>query len=233
MDEAYRLVFRGELLDGQHLAVVKKRLVDALKLSDEQAERLFSRSATVVKRHADTKTAARYQRLFKQAGARLRVMPVQDDDADTPNPVAATPGIQVLPFGADILRRDERRQDDGPSVDASHLGIQEGEPNSAVQPPGAAPVGAPDFSLAELGADLSDHVEPQAPVDIDPQFDLAEVGEIIPTVPVDRTPAVDLSKISFDLAEPGADIGVPRRETRDRVPDISHLDLVAPSCLLR
>jgi hypothetical protein len=26
---------------------------------------------------------------------------------------------------------------------------------------------------------------------------------------------------------------VPRRETRDRVPDISHLDLVAPSCLLR
>jgi hypothetical protein len=23
MDEAYRLVFRGELLDGQHLAVVK------------------------------------------------------------------------------------------------------------------------------------------------------------------------------------------------------------------
>ena len=227
MDEAYRLVFRGELLDGQHLAVVKKRLIEALKLSDEQAERLFSRSATVVKRNADTKTAARYQRLFKQAGARLRVMPVQDDDSDTANP-APTPGIQVLPFGADILRSDERRQDGGPTVDTSHLGIQEGEPNSAVQPSVAVPVGIPDFSLAKLGADLADHVEPEDILDIDPQFDLAEVGAVIPTVPVDRTPAVDMSTISFDLAEPGADIGVPRRETEAPVPDISHLDLLVP-----
>lgn len=92
----------------------------------------------------------------------------------------------------------------------------------------AAPVGAPDFLLGELGADLVDHVEPQAPVDIDPQFDLAELGAIVPTVRVDRTPAIDMSKISFDGAEPGADIGVPRRETKARVPDISHLDLVAP-----
>ncbi|MCZ6711899.1 MAG: hypothetical protein O7B25_16155 [Gammaproteobacteria bacterium] len=228
MDEAYRLVFRGELLDGQHLAVVKKRLVDALKLSDEQAERLFSRSATVVKRHADAKTAARYQRLFKKAGARLRAMPVEDDDSDVANPATPAPGIQVLPFGADILRSDERRQDGGPSVDTSHLGIEEGEPNSVVQPPGVTPVGAPDFSLAEVGADLVDHVEPEATVDIDPQFDLAEVGAIIPTVPVDRTPAVDMSKINFDLAEPGADIGVPRNETEEPVPDTSHLDVVAP-----
>ena len=81
MDESYRLVFRGEVLDNQHPAVVKKRLIAALKLTDAQGERLFSGASVVLKQSADTKTAARFQGLFRQAGARLRVLPVAPEDA--------------------------------------------------------------------------------------------------------------------------------------------------------
>jgi hypothetical protein len=247
MDEAYRLVFRGEILDGQHPAVVRKRLIDALKLSEDQAEKLFSGSTVVLKRLADTKTAARYQGLFKQAGARLRVMPVAADKTESqpgtpaptetppqprPEPASAAATLQdpaadvdVLPVGSDVLRIDERAQVAAVTVDISHLGILDGEPEPIAATPAEA-VAVPDFSVADVGVDLVEHIEPE-PLDIDPQFDLAEVGADIPTIPVDRTPAVDIAAIDFDVAEVGADIGTPHDDPDAHVPDISHLSVVA------
>ena len=73
MDERYRLIYRGEILDGQHRAVVKRRLTELLKLGDAQVEKLFAGQPVVLKRDVDRATAARYQALFKKAGGRLRV----------------------------------------------------------------------------------------------------------------------------------------------------------------
>ena len=252
MDETYRLVFRGEVLDGQHPAVVKKRLLDALKLSDDQAEKLFSGLAVVLKRRADTKTTARYQALFKKAGARLRLLPVEEGESaagespqrldpepaaaaqqsertsTTPEPTQAanpTPGIQVLPAGSDVLRSDERPAIDSAAVNTDHLEVQYDEPN-AEESPTTLVVNFPEFSIADLGAVMVDPSEPTV-VDIDPQFDLAEVGAVIPTIPVDDTPAVDIASIRFDVAEVGADIGTPADLPDAVAPDISHLSLVA------
>lgn len=240
MDEAYRLVFRGEVLDGQHPAVVKQRLIDALNLSDDQAEKLFSGSTVVLKRDADTKTAARYQGLFKKAGARLRVLPVEEgalpkasqpaaaaDPAQRSESVDSSRGMQVLPVGADILGADERPRAPVVQVDISHLEIQLDE--SAWTPESATPptaVAVPEFSVAEPGVNLVEHHEPEA-VNVDPHFDLAEPGADIPTIPVDQTPAVDIAEIRFDVAERGADIGVPRKRPQPVAPDTSHLSLVA------
>ena len=245
MDETYRLVFRGEVLDGQHTAVVKKRLLDALKLSDDQAEKLFSGSAVVLKRRADTKTAARYQALFKKAGARLRLLPIEEGEwrpdpeparaaqqtertSTKPEPTQAanpTPGIQVLPAGSDVLRSDERPAIDSAAVNTDHLEVQYDEPN-AEESSTTLVVNFPEFSIADLGAVMVDPSEPTV-VDIDPQFDLAEVGAVIPTIPVDDTPAVDIASIRFDVAEVGADIGTPADLPDAVAPDISHLSLVA------
>lgn len=52
MSEQYRLVFSGEVLDGQHAAVVRKRLAAVLKLDDERMDVLFSGKAVVVKKAA-------------------------------------------------------------------------------------------------------------------------------------------------------------------------------------
>jgi len=237
MDDAYRLVFRGEVLDGQHPAVVKKRLMAALKLSDAQADKLFAGSAVVLKQQADGKTAARLQGVFKQAGARLRVTPVPGNDAphqdaaDPPAPHSAAqadvrPAMQVLPVGSDVLRSDERPQRTGVSVDVSHLGIVTGDPQPLAHAPVPVSVRVPEFSVADVGADLADHAE-RPTIDIDVHFEVAEVGADIPTIPVDRTPIVDIEAINFDVAEVAADIGARQREAAPAAPDTSHLSVVA------
>jgi hypothetical protein len=77
MSDIYRLIFRGEVLEGQHPAVVRRRLGEQLAIDDERLDRLFSGQAIVVKAEADTAGAARWQALFRKAGARLRVMPIE------------------------------------------------------------------------------------------------------------------------------------------------------------
>ncbi|MDH3642053.1 MAG: hypothetical protein OES38_08140 [Gammaproteobacteria bacterium] len=249
MDEAYRLLFRGEVLDGQHPAVVKKRLVDALQLNDDQAAKLFSGSAVILKRNADTKTAARYQGLFKKAGARLRVMPVEESkpkpapisdpasaaaSVESPQPAAAEASaraatdaaIEVLPAGADMLSGDERHEIPAVEVDISHLDILEDAPAAVAEVPAQAAVNVPEFSIADLGVDMVEHIEAE-PADIDPHFDLAELGADIPTLPVDSTPVIDIASVRFDVAERGADIGDRHNESHEPAPDTSHLSLVA------
>ena len=73
MSERFRLLFRGEILEGQHQAVVKKRLAKLLGIDEAKAERLFAGKSVVIKKDADRATAERYQAEFKHAGARLRV----------------------------------------------------------------------------------------------------------------------------------------------------------------
>ena len=122
MSDQYRLVFAGEVLEGQHPAVVKKRLATILKLTDERMDLLFAGKPVVIKKIVDKQAAARYQAAFKKAGARLRVLPLAQP-ADTapadavsrahgapaedaaPRQAGATGpgGLQVLPVGADVL----------------------------------------------------------------------------------------------------------------------------------
>ena len=83
----YNLVFRGEVLEGQHRAVVAKRLAALLKLDPGKAGALFSGKAIVLKRNAPKAVAARYQAAFRKAGARLRVMAAEGVEAA--NPAAA------------------------------------------------------------------------------------------------------------------------------------------------
>ena len=65
MSEQFRLVFAGEINQGQHAAVVKKRLGAVLKLDTERMDVLFSGKSVVVKKVTDIATAARYQAAFK------------------------------------------------------------------------------------------------------------------------------------------------------------------------
>ncbi|MCH2099047.1 MAG: DUF805 domain-containing protein, partial [Pseudomonadales bacterium] len=57
----YNLVFRGEVLEGQHRAVVAKRLATLLKIDPGKAGTLFSGRAIVLKRNASKAVAAKYQ----------------------------------------------------------------------------------------------------------------------------------------------------------------------------
>ena len=103
MSEGYRLVFSGEVEEGQHPAVVKKRLAAVLKLDEQRMDMLFSGKSVVVKKAADEPTAKRYQQAFKKAGAVLRVLRAtaaeQGDaqNAQEANPPTPTPAPQPGP----------------------------------------------------------------------------------------------------------------------------------------
>ena len=234
MDEMYRLIYRGEVLQGQHPSVVKKRLANSLNLDEAHSEQLFTGKAVVLKRKADTKTAARLQALFKKAGARLRVMPVETDDNTSDTREAAEPemaatdarpvasikptqipppdsmaAFDVLPAGSDVLTTSERQVDQISEVNTDHLSVQDagGDLGVPSDPDTIDARSVPEIShlsVADVGTDLHETDEMHRSTDI--------------LVPV----------IDFDLAEVGSDI-LPKRPGEElpleKEIDIEGLDL--------
>ncbi len=229
MSERYRLVFRGEVLEGQHKAVVKQRLGAALKVEGERLDAMFTGKAVTIRKDADTDTAARFQIAFKRAGARLRVMPVAEEvDSETvPTPVAPpadSGGFGLAPAGS--LMVDPHPDAPAPTIDISGLtlaapGVVLGVPNTVVAV-------APDVSrltIAALGTDLG--VPPPAPPATlpAPALGVADVGvDLAPHAPpVD--PPFELDTIRFELFPAGTLLVDSDDEAKPAPPDTSHLRL--------
>lgn len=227
MDEKYRLVFRGEVLDGQHRAVVKRRLMESLKLTDDQAEKLFSGSAVVLKKSVEAKVAARYQAVFKQAGGRLRVHPIGETApaaATADDPQASTPSATARTETPRAAAAETKAAAPEPGISLMLVSQEDVDRAVAAAQSGPLEISAPEFSLAELGEDLSETTEqivaPIAEVD----FSLAEAGA---DLGVERAPevSVDLGDLDFELAEPGTMLVEPGNGPVPEAPDISHLQL--------
>ncbi len=248
MEDRYRLVFRGEVLDGQHAAVVKKKLGLALKLEGPRLDELFKGRPVVIKRDTDTATAARYQAAFKAAGARLRVLPVAGRTPAPAPPVEASSAasrdaagvdtqssepdadaaFSLRPRGADMLDPSERPKPRVVQVDVSHLSLAAPGVRLGADTQSPAPV-APDtshFTLAEPGADLggAERIE-TLEVTLDPDWEVAQPGARLGGESKPVSPAVDLSRIHFDVAPRGADLGQKKAPPPPPAPDTSHLKL--------
>ena len=211
MVDKYRLVFRGEILEGQHKAVVKRRLAEFMELDDARLEKLFSGSSIVIKHDVDKKTAAKYQSLFKQAGGRLRVLAEQQEST---GPRSGTPEVSAA--SAPFPRETASETDTPFTVQSSYL------------PPPAEPapeIDAPDFNVAEVGSNLLDAVELPEVVVPEPNFELADAGE---DLLVERAEVFEtrFEGLDFEVLEVGADIGDAVPLIPVSVPDTSHLQLV-------
>jgi len=253
MSNQYRLVYAAEVVEGQHAAVVKKRLQALLKLDDERMGVLFSGKSVVVKKAADKKTALRYADAFKKAGARLRILPVSVEgeplDAvasltaesavptappDTSTPANAADGrpdsasmLAMLPAGSDILAPEERSDVEANEVDTSHLGVQR-----AVFATEAAEalVDTPNIdhlSLADVGTPLG-VAQAESEVillELEVDFDLADVGALLADEQDPPTAAVDVQAIDFEVADSGAQLDTAGKPPTPSAPDTSHIEL--------
>lgn len=223
MDEKYRLIFRGELLEGQHRAVVKRRLAELLKLDDARVEKLFSGNPVVLKRNADRKTAARYQALFKQAGGRLRIKAEQPDNGEAPRssePLRGETSTQLSESAA-----AGTSDDTADAIQAPDFQVQ-----STWFPPPEAPrpeIDAPEYVIAEVGANMADESEAPVPAVTDVDFDVAEVGADLLTEKQEVVAAA-VGPLDFEVAEVGADLGPGERAPAADAPDVSHLAIVQP-----
>jgi hypothetical protein len=226
MTETYRLVFRGEVLEGQHQAVVKQRLGEVLQLQGARLDALFTGKAVTVRKAADSDTAARFQVVFKRAGARLRVVPIEAQAEPEPTvPAATATAFNLAPPGA--LLRDSGNAPPPVLVDTSHLSLAApGSTLSDLRPDVAVTV--PDVShltVADPGEDLNTNTaEPDAAVVTVPAWGVAKVGADLapPKVPIE--PLLDLDEIDFDIAPPGARLADETNE-QPPPPDTSHIHL--------
>ena len=225
-DERYRLVFRGEVLPDQHPAVVRKRLQELLKIDAARAADLFSGKAVVLRRDADTKTAARFQGAFKKAGARLRVLPVETNESvasAASGPAEASETDPSAPRKGSLAERLAAQAGpvaappDAEQPDAAAAGDSETGPTPAAEssatPAAPASADATDddsaFALREAGADV---------------LDASERTEV-------AAPDIDTTHLSAELPDAQPETAAVE-ESAAGVPDVSHLTLADAGALL-
>jgi hypothetical protein len=243
MSERYRLVFRGEILDGQQKAAVKARLGATLKVDGARLDAMFTGKAVVIRKDADTDTAARFQIAFKRAGARLRVLPVAVEPdaaslAATPAPDDSTPrastqsaapddasGFRLAPIGA--LMSEPRPAPLPATIDISRLTLASpGEPLSRTVVVDAVAPDVSHLTIAAPGTLLGNGATQTPPEVPAPAWRLAQLGALLARRAADVDPPVDVEALGFELAPPGATLDAAERETPPAPPDTSHLKLV-------
>ncbi len=242
------MVFRGEVLEGQHKAVVKQRLGAVLKLDGERLDALFTGKAVTIRKDTDPDTAARFEIAFKRAGARLRVVsaalttapPPETQPAPTPEQsivpgrptvpgrpqetdtvAEADSGFRLAPVGVMLVA--PRPVVPAPAVDLSHLTLA--ALGTALGTPRPVTASAPDtshLSLAAAGVDLGVPALPIAAMDA-PEWEVANVGvDLMPPSP-DIELEFDFDAIDFDLSPPGTLLMDVDDTPPPAPPDTSHL----------
>lgn len=170
-DKAYLVAVTGQLVDGVDPATAQANLVRLFRISEARAAAMLSGKPVVIKKGVDEATARRYQTSLREAGVLARLMACAPESGQSP-----TGGVHATPVA--------------PASDTDPV-----EPST---PPGPqAEASEEAWTLAPVGADLSDRDEP-------PSLE------------------VDLSELT--LAEPGVTLGTPRDDPPLKV-DTSDLTL--------
>lgn len=240
MDEQYRLVFRGEVAEGQHAAVVKKRLATLLKLDDAKVEQLFGGAAVVLRRSVDRQTAAQFQAAFKKAGAKLRVQPIvhaeagaqaqatesqttesgaQAASAADPSEQAAvaaadSSGLRILPVGSLLLEVHERLPPVEANIPTSHLTLDAASALAAADAADESPAAAVNvdhLSVADVGAQIGAGDAAASAVPLEIDFTF-ELAEDGSWLEDDsESVAAPIKAPDYTLAEPGAPLVAPEQ----------------------
>ncbi len=229
----YDLLFRGELLPDAALATVQANLAAALKLDDARLQQLFSGANVMIRRAADRETAARFQSLFRQAGARLRVTPIVTADAVSAAPVQAA-RVPAAPVPEADVEAPPRKM----SL-AARLAAQQ----SAAAPAdvGAPPSGSIEFTSPPPAAATRGPAEAAGRVAVEPPDDgwvagppAASGPSQVRDLPAALRPGTNVRVPDYELAPVGADLI--DEDEREIAPsaliETDHIGLAAPGGLI-
>jgi hypothetical protein len=176
----YEIVFSGECVPGTPLDQVKSNLAKLFQADAQRIELLFSGRRLVLKNNLDAQGAEKYRAALARAGAVARTEEMAQDIEE----ILMTAPPEAGDFGQKPMAAARRA---------------EVVPRDAYMAAFVA-VDAPDFAIAEVGADLQDEK------------------------PESRAPNLNLEQ--FSVAPVGSDMGQSRHEEIVRVPDISHLRVI-------
>jgi len=77
----YRLVFKGQIVEGEKIDEVKNKLANALKMDISKIENLFSGEKKIIKKDSDLQTCEQIKAVFEKSGAICFL-----EQQDTPSP---------------------------------------------------------------------------------------------------------------------------------------------------
>ena len=219
----FRLVFRGEVAQGQHLAVVKKRLKQALKLDDDRVDRLFCGKPVVVRKQADATLAARFRGVFKEAGATLHVVAL-DADESAPAPARAdSPSQPVKSPGRAVFEVPDSPIPESPTVDSAKPTRDEASPTRDEASPTRDEASPTRDEAPPTRDDTSPDTSTEADGSADRGLDSGSPDRGLDSGSPDR----GLDSGAFELAPTGSDVLSPEERSPDRAVDIEvgHIEL--------
>ncbi|WP_040482083.1 hypothetical protein [Luminiphilus syltensis] len=159
MEIKFDVYFAGSIKSGADQNQVKTEFARLFKIDELEAAKRFDGGRYRIKTDCDKATAIRYQKALDQIGA----VAIIERRNEAPPPAAVVPEASAAVASAEI-------HDESPSKDlASDL--------------------AGSFTLAEVGARMDQATSTPPPAISVPNFDIAEAGEIIPTIKPDVAPA--------------------------------------------
>jgi hypothetical protein len=111
--EKYRVIFKGEIAEGEALEEVKEKLSLELKLERDRVERLFSKGAFVIKKGAQLETCEKIKRAFNRAGAICIIEKEKEVEPGTGGPLPPPlPDVHIpgpaMQQGRPVKKADER-----------------------------------------------------------------------------------------------------------------------------
>jgi hypothetical protein len=181
----YELVFYGELVPGIPPEQVRKNVAELFKASVEQVERMFVGQRVVIRNKLDAETAQKYVVAMQKRGAICRIEPTPGTELKpaglTPARQLETPVRPAIPTGVTPMA----------NIPAGRLRLAGVRTDTVLQ--------GKDFSVAPVGARLSDEVEVMTPV-------------------FEHLDEIELAPLGSNMQDDAEDIPV-------SVPDISHLRL--------
>jgi hypothetical protein len=230
-------------LDDAKLGIVFSGKPVALKKNCDQAtaEKI---KAVLTKAGAEVEI-----RSSAQASAKPAAAPAQKPAAPEPPPAAPPPAqdkpapaadgqISIAPMSGELVSEAERAaQREAPvEVTTDHIKM-EGRKATFGMPedeePEAAPerpeIEAPDFDVAEVGADVLDEADKKVFEELDLDLDgisMAEVGaDVLSEDEKKKVEPVQVEDLGADLAPVGSDMGQVKDEDIPPPPDTSHISL--------
>lgn len=256
MADLFNVVFSGQIAGTADPAAVRANVGKLFNASEAVLDKLFSGQPVAIKKMVDQATAMQLRARMKQAGADVRIVPV---DAEG-RPLAAAAGAAAPRPATTPVAAATTAAPRPATTPAATAPAASARPAAAPSPtpPAAAPKPATtggDWALKPVGSILSDPAPPPPPppdisgITVAPGGgNLVKPGEIARPAPVQvdisglamAAPGTDVLKeeerrrvepVQVDLSGISmAEVGAPLDELRDDKPpvnpDISHLSLV-------
>lgn len=193
-DQLFDIVFRGDIVAGQQITAVKKRLMQLFKADEKRIDSLFSGAAVALKRNLDPVTAEKYKQVLIKAGAQVSL--VEAGGAAKPKPKPKKKAVRNS--SSTLSSRLE-------AMEKANAEQKESEKEAETEPESEN-----GWTLAPVGSDLLTGQETATTVPVEVDTSALSVkpmeGNLLADSEISREEALTPDVSSYELADAGVDL---------------------------